>query len=219
MLATHRQPREDSIVDKSLEKPEKALATRPLERAEFEKKFLALVYESDIAITAPNIARSLDITISEAQEHLLELELNSVIRQETTDSGDSYYVMPNRPAPGSVPAPSSLSAEAGGGGTPRDYNPADLAPAPILHSPGARGKNVNGLVLNVIFPGVGSLVCGKTIGLAMLGLVLLGIIMFFLPLGFGRLLGLLPIAGGWIWSIIAGVGLLSEKEPPPGIPT
>ena len=52
----------------------------------------------------------------------------------------------------------------------------------------------------------------------MLGLVLLSLLMFLLPIGFAKLAGVLPIIAGWIWSIIAGVGLLSEKEPQRGVP-
>lgn len=193
--------------------------TTAMEKAEFEKRFLALVYQTDVVITAPNVAYHLNIPIEEAQEQLISLELNGTIQQATDDKGNTYYLMPNRPAPGTLPANVDLEAQARSGGPPGLRNPADAPSAPIYSNPPAKGMSVNGLVLNVIFPGVGSLVCGKMVGLAMLGLVLLGIVLFFLPLGFGRLLGFLPIAAGWIWSIIAGVGLLSEREPGPGIPS
>jgi len=193
-----------------------------LQRAEFEKRFLALVYQTNTLITAPNIAYHLNISIDEAQDHLLELELNGTIQQQTDEEGNSYYLMPNRPAAGTLPA-QITDGEDGpeaqpGGGPPGVTNPADIPSAPLYTNPPAKARNVNGLVLNVIFPGVGSLVCGRMNGLGMLGLVLLGFLMFFLPIGFGRLAGVLPIIAGWIWSIIAGVKLMSEQEPTHGAP-
>jgi len=183
-----------------------------MDKNEFEKRFLSLVYQTDVTITAPNVAYHLKLPIDEVQEHLLELELNSVIRQETDDEGGTHYVMPNRPAPGTLPAGRQLSTEEDGDlPPPHDYNPAELAAAPIYSRPPAKGKNVNGLVLNVILPGLGSLVCGQKSGALMLGLLILGILMFFIMPWWGsKLLGILPIVAAWIWSIVAGVGLLSE---------
>jgi hypothetical protein len=197
------------------EQPSTEVATATMEKAEFEKRFLALVAQTNIVITAANIAYHLEVPIEEAQDQLLGLELNGVIQQQTDENGNTHYVMPNRPAPGTLPVHLRTEQRGEGGQagpTPGIQNPADLPAAPIYHSPGAKGRNVNGLVLNVVLPGVGSLVCGRMAGLGMLGLLLLGIVMFFLPLGFGRLLGILPIVASWIWSIVAGVGLLNEKE-------
>lgn len=184
-----------------------------LTKVEFEKQFLNLVYKTDVLITAPNVAYHLNLPIEEVQDHLLTLELNGVIQQESDDQGNTHYIMPNRPDPGTLPA--RLEQGEGGeqGAAPGTYNPADLQSAPIYNKPGAKGKNVNGLVLNVIFPGVGSLVCGKMTGLAMIGLLLLGLLMFiFVDSWLGKAAGVLPIAAGWIWSIVAGVGLLNETE-------
>jgi hypothetical protein len=191
-----------------------------MEKVEFEKRFLALVYQTDTVITAPNIAYHLSMPIEEAQENLLTLELNGTLQQATDSNGNTYYLFPNRPAPGTLPAGSGLEKEVriGSPMNPGLQNPAELPVAPIYSNPGAKGMNVNGMVLNVIFPGVGSLVCGKMAGLAMLGLVLLGVFLLLMLPGFGRLIGLLPIFAGWVWSIIAGVSLLKEKERGPGIP-
>jgi len=194
---------------------------KTLAKADFEKRFLELVNQTDVVITAPNIAYHLSLPIEETQEHLLSLELNGTIQQTTDDKGNSYYLMPNRPAPGTLPAGQSLEQVSEGGSKPIPgvQNPADLPAVPMYKNPGAKGRNINGLVLNCLVPGVGSLVSGRMGGLAILGLALLGIVLFFLPLGWGRLVGILPIIGAYIWSIIAGVGLLDEKEPGPGIPT
>ena len=190
-----------------------------MEKAEFEKRFLDLVHRSDMVLTAPSVAHQLEIGIEEAQEHLLSLELNGTLEQATDERGATYYVMPNRPAPGTGRA-LPTSGE-GNRGTPGMTNPADLPSAPIYSGPGtapAKGRSINGLVLNVIFPGVGSLVCGRGSGFAMLALVLLGIILLFALSGWSKLLGIVPIVVAWIWSIVAGVGLLDDREPPPGTP-
>jgi hypothetical protein len=192
-----------------------------MDKAEFEKKFLGLVYQTNVVITAPNVAYHLGIPIEETQEQLLALELSGTIQQASDPQGNSYYVMPNRPAPGTMPAGGQPGTQTGSlGGPPGVFNPANLPSAPMYDSPAAKGMNVNGMVLNVIFPGLGSVICGRMIGLAMMALVLLGIVLFFVGHGFfGRLImGALPIAAAWVWSIIAGVQLLGQKEASPGTP-
>ena len=187
---------------------------KAMEKAEFEKRFLNLVYQTDVVITAPNIAYHLSIGIEEAQEQLLSLELNSVIQQESDDDGNTTYVMPNRPDPGSMPSAGHLPSATGDGPAPPtgSYNPADLPPAPIYAKSGAKGKNINGLVLNCVIPGLGSLICGNKMGGAMLGLFILGIVLILsLGISFSSLVGLIPIFASYVWSIVAGVGLLSEK--------
>lgn len=183
-----------------------------LQKADFEKLFLKLVYQTDVVITPANIAYHLNMPIAEAEEQLISLELNGVLHQETDDQGNTFYSMPNRPAPGTLPAGTPLLTEGGGEiRSPHSFDPAQLPPAPVYSNPGAKGMHVNGLVLNAVLPGVGSLVCGKKIGAAMLGLALLGVLMVFFFSGGNRFLGLLPVAAAYIWSIVAGIGLLSEK--------
>jgi hypothetical protein len=190
-----------------------------MEKADFEKRFLALVYQTNTVITAPNVAYHLSIPIEEAQEHLIALELTGTIQQATDPQGATYYTMPNRPPPGTMPANQINSQPgAGGGAPPGVYDPAALPSVPMYNNPGAKGMSINGLVLNCMVPGLGSVICGKMIGVAMMLLALFGLILFFLPLGFGRLLGFLPIIGAWGWSIFAGVQLMNNKESGPGVP-
>ncbi len=182
--------------------------TVALEKADFEKRFLALVYQSEVLITPANVAYHLDLPIEQTQDQLLSLELNGVIQQEIDDDGNTHYVLPNRPAPGTK----RLGAE--GTDAPElntSNNPADIPTAPTLVSPGAEPKNILGMILNLMVPGLGSLVAGKMIGLAMMGLVLLGMITFLLPLGWARLLGLVPIIIGVLWSWIAGVKMMMSS--------
>jgi|GEM_PF-4997954 hypothetical protein len=197
-----------------------------MEKTEFEQKFLKLINESNTVITAPNIAYSLDIPIDEAQEHLLSLELNGTLTQSTDDKGNAHYLMPNRPSPGALVAvnrdePEGNDAQPRSKAAPGLVNPADIPSAPVYSGAGTapvKGKNVNGLVLNVAVPGLGSIVCGRPIGFVIMGVLLAAIMMlFFLP-GWSKLWALLPTAISWIWSIVAGVGLLNEREHGPGVP-
>ncbi|MFH1130867.1 MAG: hypothetical protein V1754_05990, partial [Pseudomonadota bacterium] len=74
------------------------------------------------------------------------------------------------------------------------------------------------MVLNAIIPGLGSLFCGRSSGLPMLLLFCAAILMFFFLPGWSKLLAILPALVSYIWSISAGVQLLSEKERGPGVP-
>jgi hypothetical protein len=193
-----------------------------MERAEFEQRFLALVSQTDVVITAANVAYHLGLPIDEVQEHLLGLELSGVLQQQTDAQGNATYAMPNRPTPGTLPARLSDGSELQQGeqaGPPGVHDPAALAPAPMYGGPTsapARGRNINGLVLNVIIPGLGSLVCGRRNGWAMIGLVILAIVLFIVFRGWSKLLGIVPLLIAWLWSLVAGIGLLDEREPPPG---
>jgi hypothetical protein len=80
--------------------------------------------------------------------------------------------------------------------------------------PGVSGPieqtGVNHLAMNVVIPGLGSLVRGQTgMGAAQLGLTLLAIGVLFT----GHVLaGLLMWLGAWIWSLVSGIGFLKEKK-------
>ena len=65
----------------------------------------------------------------------------------------------------------------------------------------------NGLSLNIFVPGLGSLAAGKFDGLAMMLMVIVGGAWLYFKPGFLRLVGLIPLLGGWGWSILAGFTL------------
>ena len=74
-------------------------------------------------------------------------------------------------------------------------------------SPGASSKSVNALVLNLILPGLGTIVGGKpALGAGQIALFLVGI-----PLIFFFFLGLLVMAGAWIWGAITGFQMMSDS--------
>jgi hypothetical protein len=70
----------------------------------------------------------------------------------------------------------------------------------------ASAKNINGMILNVIIPGLGTIMNGDTgVGVGQLLLVVLG----FPTLIFIKwFLGLAMIFGGWTWSIVTGVQMM-----------
>ena len=57
----------------------------------------------------------------------------------------------------------------------------------------ASAKGVNGLVLNIIVPGLGNLLYGRT------------------EIGVGQIFALAMIGGAWIWSIVTGFQLMSSS--------
>ena len=72
----------------------------------------------------------------------------------------------------------------------------------------ASAKGINGLVLNIIVPGLGNLLYGRTeIGVGQLVMAVLGIPMFW----FSIFLALAMIGGAWIWSIVTGFQLMSSS--------
>lgn len=96
-----------------------------------------------------------------------------------------------------------------------DPNPANQPAAPLYgggQAAPAAGRAINGLVLNILIPGVGSLVAGRITGLFMLLLLLGGFVSFFILPSWFKFAGILPIVAAWIWSIIAGIQLLSQKQ-------
>jgi hypothetical protein len=71
----------------------------------------------------------------------------------------------------------------------------------------ASATAIKGLVLNVVMPGLGSILYGNTQqGAGMLALAVLGIPVLFWHI----VLGILMMLGAWGWSIVAGVQMLSS---------
>jgi hypothetical protein len=66
------------------------------------------------------------------------------------------------------------------------------------------------MILNILLPGVGSLVAGrKGVGAAQLILWLVGLALTF------KLVGIPIVIGAWIWSVATGIGLLGAKGKQP----
>lgn len=77
-----------------------------------------------------------------------------------------------------------------------------------ISAPVSQG-GVNHLAMNVVVPGLGSLVRGRrSLGLAQLGLAVAGVPMLF----FVWWLGLLMMLGGWCWSVASGIGFVRQRS-------
>ena len=74
----------------------------------------------------------------------------------------------------------------------------------------ASAKGINGLLLNIVIPGLGTILYGKTeIGVGQLALAALGIPMFW----FSWIVALLMLAAAWGWSIVVGFQMMSASTP------
>ncbi len=84
-----------------------------------------------------------------------------------------------------------------------DDKPANNPANPSIGGP-ISPKGINGLALNCIVPGLGTMLYGKTeTGVGQLLLAVLGLPMF----KFSIILALVMIAAAWTWSIVVGVQL------------
>ncbi|HEY7954277.1 MAG TPA: hypothetical protein VII38_03255 [Polyangia bacterium] len=72
----------------------------------------------------------------------------------------------------------------------------------------ANPRGVNGLVMNLILPGLGSLYCGQSkVGAIQLALLVLGVLLLFTLIP----LGILLLIGDWIWSAMVGFQLMASS--------
>ena len=93
----------------------------------------------------------------------------------------------------------------------------NVAQLQLTENTDALMKTVNpfgtGFLMNVFLPGSGSLAAGSWQGAGMMLMVLVGAVILFGWRGFKRLAGLVPLLGGWAWSIMAGYTLAAPPEP------
>ena len=74
-------------------------------------------------------------------------------------------------------------------------------------SPPSEGTAITALVLNLIIPGVGSLVAGRTSqGVVQLVLWVVSFPLMVVLIGFPMLLAV------WIWSLVSGIQILEESK-------
>jgi hypothetical protein len=73
------------------------------------------------------------------------------------------------------------------------------------------------MILNIVLPGLGTLLYGnnKGVGVAQLVLFLVGLLLCLTLIGI--VIGGPMMLAAWIWSIVTGVGMLSQstQRPPP----
>lgn len=79
--------------------------------------------------------------------------------------------------------------------------------APVKKRGMSQGLATLALILNVIFPGIGSLIGGK-IKTGIFQIVLIVAVLFFFPLP----IGILVWIGDVIWAIVTGVKMVQESQ-------
>jgi len=163
---------------------------------DFEQRFLAFAYQTQAVINAASVAFALKIPIADAEARLEDLAASDVLVRLVDNEGFVFYRLP-----GQSQRPAAL--------IPRP----DAAVAPIgaPQSPQA----LAGLLLNLVIPGVGSIVAGRTVE----GILQLILLMIALPLCF-VLIGFPLLIATWAWALATGIrGLNAPTGPaPPQLP-
>jgi len=170
--------------------------TRGADRArELERRFLEWAYApgAPLDIRVAEVAHVVKCTIAEAEAHLEDLAARDALSRQVDDDGFVYYRLPGRKAAAPAPKPEVALVPH------QSHLPAVSRPP----DPQA----TMGLVLNLIFPGVGSIVAGKTgEGIAQLVLFIIG-----LPLCF-VLIGIPLCVAVWGWALATGLRAMNESQ-------
>jgi TM2 domain-containing membrane protein YozV len=171
-------------------------AQPPMTPAEFEQKFLEFAYNSTGTLTAPSVAYALKVPIAFAEAQLEDLAARDVLVRDVDNDAAVFYRLPGR-----AQAPKSKAIVRA---APQQMQQRDPSAA---IQPGASPQQMTGLLLNLVLPGVGSLVAGKTIeGVLQLILLLIGLPLCFVLIGF-------PIVAiAWGWAIWTGIRAMNEQK-------
>ncbi len=158
---------------------------------DFEVRFLEFAYKSTVTLNVPAVAHALKLPTAEVSDRLEEMAARDVLVREVDDEGNVYFTIPGRAR---SPAHPPLATVA--------------PPGALAHvSPPAEGTAVAALVLNIIIPGSGSLVAGRTsTGVAQLVLWLVSFPLCIVLVGFPMLFAV------WIWSLVSGIQILDESR-------
>ncbi len=166
-------------------------APKPMD--DFEVRFLEFAYKSTATLNVPAVAHALKLPTAEVSDKLEEMAARDVIVREIDDEGNVFFTIPGRPT--ARPAANPPLARVG-------------EPGQVVHiSPPSEGTAVTALVLNLIIPGSGSLVAGRTSqGVLQLVLWVVSFPLMFVLVGFPMLLAV------WIWALVSGIQILEESK-------
>jgi TM2 domain-containing membrane protein YozV len=165
-------------------------APKPMD--DFEVRFLEFAYKTTETLNVPSVAHALKMKTADVSEKLEDMAARDVLGREVDDEGNVFFTIPGRPA-SRGPANPPL---------------ATVPPGQMVHvSPPSDGTAVTALVLNIILPGVGSLVAGRTSqGVLQLVLWVVAFPLCFVLIGFPMLLAV------WVWSLVTGIQILEESK-------
>jgi len=160
---------------------------------DFEVRFLEFAYKSTVTLNVPAVAHALRMPTAEVSDRLEDMAARDVIGRDVDDEGNVFFTIPGR-ATERPPANPPLQRAA--------------APGQMVHvSAPSDGTAVTALVLNIIIPGTGSLIAGRTSqGVVQLVLWVISFPLMFVLIGFPMLLAV------WIWSLVSGIQILEESK-------
>jgi TM2 domain-containing membrane protein YozV len=155
----------------------------------FEQRFLEFAYQTKLPLRAPAVAYGLRISIAEAEAGLEDLAVRDVLLREVDEEGCVYYRLPG----------GRTRASAEQAVVPYEPPAHAITVAPTPHA-------MAGLLLNLLFPGLGSLVAGKTWeGISQLVLISIGVPLSFIVIG-------IPICvAAWGWALSTGIRAVNES--------
>ena len=160
---------------------------------DFEVRFLEFAYQTTATLNVTAVAHALKMPTGIVNDRLEEMAARDVIGRDVDDEGNVFFTIHGRKTP-RAPAHPPLQAF---------DRPGPLAP---ITGP-ADATAVTAMVLNVILPGLGSLIVGRTaVGVGQLLLWLIAFPLCFLVIGFPMLIG------AWVWSVVTGVRILEESK-------
>jgi TM2 domain-containing membrane protein YozV len=161
---------------------------------DFEVRFLEFAYQTTATLNVPAVAHALRMPTALVSDRLEDMAARDVIGRDVDDEGNVFFTIPGRATAPRAPANPPLQHVAHNGA--------------MMHiSPPSEGTAVVALVLNILFPGVGSLVAGRTSqGVAQLVLWVVSIPLMVVLIGF-------PMAlAAWVWSLVSGIHILEESR-------
>jgi hypothetical protein len=154
--------------------------------AEFEQRFLEFAYKTRARIDGAAVAYALKMGIDDATDKLEDLAARDVLAREVDEEGAVYFRLPGRPEV-------ALVKRAGG-------------PPAVREAP-AEGTAVVGLLLNLMLPGIGSLVAGRTReGAIQTAMFVASFPLMIVLVGFPMLFAV------WIWGIITGIRAVNDAK-------
>jgi TM2 domain-containing membrane protein YozV len=160
---------------------------------DFEVRFLEFAYQTTSTINVTAVAHALKLPTGLVNDRLEEMAARDVIGRDVDDDGNVFFTIHGRKVQ-RAPAHPPLQGY---------QQPGPLAP---ISGP-ADATAVTAMVLNVIIPGLGTIISGRTsLGVGQLLLWGFGIPFCFILIGFPM------IIAAWIWSVVTGVRILEESK-------
>lgn len=173
----------------------------------FEQRFLDFAFKTNLPINPATVAYALKIPIDEANEGLEDLAVRDVLLREVDPRGVVNYTLPGRTAVAAVTGVAAVGPVPSTALSPYAQPPQLLYDPPGALIPANENTALAGLLVNVCFPGLGSLIGGRTsAGVFQLLMFLAGFPLCFFAIGFPM------VIGAWLWGLVTGVNMLNEAK-------